>query len=262
MNAIYIDSHCHVDRYPSPPDVLAEAATERILIVAVTELPSQFQRLALRLGRRPLVRLALGVHPLRAREAGPAELTLFNRLLDETDYVGEIGLDGSRQGRDSLPAQRTVFDHLLGQPRMRQKVLTVHSRGAEAEVIERLATAGVTAALHWYSGALKHIDEALDAGLWFSVNPAMTRSASGQRILSSLPKNRVITETDGPWTKTGGRTCRPADVPTLVENLAARWGEDIAEARQRVHDNVAAMHLAATTRGVTPERPPESGTIQ
>ena len=246
MSARYVDAHCHVDQYPSPPDVLAEAAAAGVVVIAVTELPSQFQRLSLRLGRRPLVRLALGVHPLRARDAGPAELALFNRLLDDSDYVGEVGLDGSRHGRDSLPAQRKVFEHLLGHPRVRRKVLTVHSRGAEAEVIERLAAAGVTAALHWYSGPLKHIDAALDTGLWFSVNPAMTRSTSGQKIIAALPKERVVTETDGPWTKTGGRPCRPADVAGLVADLAARWGEDTADARQRVLDNMAAMHSAAT----------------
>lgn len=245
MNARYVDAHCHVDRYPSPPDVLAEAAAAGVVVVAVTELPSQFQRLSLQLGRRPLVRLALGIHPLRVRDAGPAELALFNRLLDETDYVGEVGLDGSHHGRDSLPAQRNVLEHLLGQPRLHRKVLTVHSRGAEAEVIDRLAAANVTAALHWYSGALKHIESALDAGLWFSINPAMTRSTSGQKIIAAVPKERVVTETDGPWTKTGGRPCRPADVAGLVTDLAARWREDPADARQRVLDNMAAMHSAA-----------------
>jgi TatD DNase family protein len=242
----YVDAHCHVDRYPSPPAVFAEAAAAGVVVVAVTELPSHFHRLSLRLGHRPLMRLALGVHPLRARDARPTELALFNRLLDDTDYVGEVGLDGSRHGRDSLPTQRKVFEQLLGQPRLRRKVLTVHSRGAEAEVIERLAASGVTVALHWYSGALKHIDAALDAGLWFSVNPAMIRSASGQRIIAALPTDRVVTETDGPWTKTGGRPCRPADMASLVVDLAARWGEDTAEARQRVLDNLAAMHSAAT----------------
>lgn len=104
----------------------------------------------------------------------------------------------------------------------------------------------MTAALHWYSGPLKHIEAALDAGLWFSVNPAMTRSTSGQKIIAALPKERVITETDGPWTKSGKRPCRPADVAGLVADLAARWGEDTADTRQRVLDNMAAVHSAAT----------------
>jgi TatD DNase family protein len=131
-----------------------------VVTVAVTELPSGFQRLALQLGKRKFVRVALGLHPMRAASASPLELALFTRLLDRTDYVGEVGLDGSRDGRATLRGQLKVFEHLLSQPRIKTKVLTVHSRGAEAETIQRLGQAGVTAILHWYSGALKHIDAA------------------------------------------------------------------------------------------------------
>ena len=74
-----------------------------------------------------------------------------------------------------MRAQVKLFERLLSQPRIRAKVLTVHSRGAENETIQRLADAGVTAILHWYSGALKYIDTAAAAGLWFSVNPAILR---------------------------------------------------------------------------------------
>jgi TatD DNase family protein len=67
----------------------------------------------------------------------------------------------------------------------------------------------VTVILHWYSGPLKHIDTALAAGMWFSVNPAMLRSRNGQRIVAALPPQRVVTETDGPYAKPGGRPSEP-----------------------------------------------------
>ncbi|MEH3052627.1 MAG: TatD family hydrolase [Patulibacter minatonensis] len=250
MSARYVDAHCHLDRYPATVDTIRDAELAGVVVVAVTELPSQFQRLALRLGSRANVRLALGAHPLRAREMGPMEFTLFARLLDQTEYVGEIGLDGSQHGKASMPSQRKVFDQILAQPRLRAKVLTVHSRGAEQEVIEKLAACKVTAALHWYSGALKHIPTAVEAGFWFSVNPAMTRSKSGQRVLAEIPPDRVITETDGPWTRIGSRTSRPDDIPSLVASLARAWGEDVELAREKVFGNMTRM--AATARGVNP----------
>jgi TatD DNase family protein len=146
-----VDSHCHLDLYERPMEVLKRAEAKRVVTVAVTELPSRFQRLALRLGSRRLVRPALGIHPLRASTVSPMELALFTELLDQTEYVGEIGLDKSHVGCDSFRAQMKVFEHLLQQPRIKRKVLTVHSRGAEAETIERLVAAEVTAILHWYS---------------------------------------------------------------------------------------------------------------
>lgn len=240
-----VDTHCHVDRYKDPLGVLKAAEAAGVVTVAVTELPSGFQRLALQLGKRRLVRVALGLHPLRAGAASPLEMALFMRLLDRTEYVGEVGLDGSRYGRPTLRAQVKVFEHLLSQPRIQSKVLTVHSRGAEAETIERLSQAGVTAILHWYSGALKYIDAAAAAGLWFSVNPAMLRSQAGQRIVAALPRERVVTETDGPYAKLAGRPCEPKDIPAVVTGLAGTWGVETDEARQRVFENMAAIADAA-----------------
>lgn len=209
-----------------------------VVTVAVTELPSEFQRLALRLGKRPLVRLALGLHPLRVATASPMELGLFAQLLDRVDYVGEVGLDRSRDGRSSFRQQVKVFDHLLEQPRIKDKVLTVHSRGAEKETIERLAGAQVTAILHWYSGALTHIDEALQAGLWFSVNSAMLRSKSGQKVVRCLPRERVVTETDGPYGRFAGRPSEPRDIPDVIRGLAEIWEDEPDLARERIFNNM------------------------
>lgn len=244
----FVDSHCHVDQYPHPMEVLRRAEEADTVTVVVTDLPSRYQRLALRLGKRRLVRLALGIHPLRAASVTPMELALFTQLLHQTDYVGEVGLDGSQAGRDSLRSQVKVFEHLLQQPRIRQKVLTVHSRGAEQRTIERLAAADVTAIMHWYSGPLKHIDSAVAAGLWFSVNPAMLRSQNGQRIVAALPRERVVTETDGPYSKLGGRVSEPKDIPAVVTGLARAWGEEPEQARQRVFENMATVAEAARAR--------------
>ena len=250
--SVFVDTHCHVDQYPDPVGVLKAAAAANVVTIAVTDLPSAFQRLALRLGKKPSVRVALGFHPMRAAVAPPLEFALFTRLLDRVEYVGEVGLDGSRAGRPTLRVQERLFERLLSQSRLTTKVLTVHSRGAESETIRRLAEAQVTAILHWYSGPLKYIETAAAAGLWFSVNPAMLRSKNGQRIVAALPRERVVTETDGPYTKHAGRTSVPTDIPSVVAGLARIWGEAPDAARQLVFDNMAAIAAAARaapTRG-------------
>lgn len=242
----YVDTHCHVEQYPDPLNVLKKAQAAGVVTVAVTELPSRFQRLSMRMGNRTSVRVALGMHPLRAATASPMELALFSQQLDATDYVGEVGLDGSQAGRETLRKQRKVFEHLLQQPRIKHKILTVHSRGAESDTVAALANAEVTAVLHWYSGPLKHIDTALSAGLWFSINPAMLRSKNGQRIIAAIPPDRVVTETDGPYSKVGGRPSEPSDIPAVVLGLARAWGQDVEQVRARVFDNMA--QIAALAR--------------
>lgn len=76
--------------------------------------------------------------------------------------------------------------------------MTVHSRGAAKETVGLLAQAGQRALLHWYSGDLATADDALTAGLWFSVNPSMTRSAKGRSLIDRLPPQRVLCETGWP----------------------------------------------------------------
>jgi TatD DNase family protein len=178
--------------------------------------------------------MALGCHLLRAEQVTGSEKALFLQLVNETDYIGEIGLDASRHGKATLAVQRRVLDFVLHIPEVQHKVLTVHSRGAEQETIERLATAKVNAILHWYTGALKYIPAALDAGLWFSIHPAMLRSRKGQQIIAAIPKERIVTETDGPFATIAGRPCSPADIPSFVGELARMWGEDPAETQARI----------------------------
>ena len=247
----YVDTHCHIGRYKEPLSVIRRAEEAGVVIVAVTETPTEYQRLSLRLGRRQLVRVALGLHPLRAATISPMDQALFGRLLDRVDYVGEVGLDGSRDGRPTFDRQMKLFEHILGQPRIGSKILTVHSRGAEKATIERLSSARVTAILHWYSGPLAQIDAALDAGLWFSVNAPMLRSKNGQRIVRSVPPDRMVTETDGPFAKTGRTESQPKDVPALVADLAAVRGRPRDEVAGQISANMRAIAAAAGLSGTS-----------
>lgn len=226
--------------------MLAAADRAGVVTVAVTELPAGFQMLQTQLRGRERVRVALGMHPLVSARNVAHELALFRRLLARTDYIGEVGLDHSQQGRESSRRQRDVFESILALPNVRRKVLTVHSRRAEKETIDLLAAAGATAILHWYSGPLGPIERALEAGLYFSVNPAMLRSRNGRRIIQALPRERVVTETDAPYTKVGGRPAEPRDVPAVVAELARIWGLTADEARHSIYATMSEIHRRAT----------------
>lgn len=241
----FVDTHCHLDRYPRPLEILGAAARAGVTMVAVTELPSAYQALTVKLGRRDGVLPALGLHPLRAQGASALEVSLFQRLLPSTDFVGEVGLDFSRDGQASRRRQILVFEAVLAHSAIRSKVLTVHSRRAEAETIDRLAQARVPAILHWYSGAVKYIERALDAGMCFSVNPAMLRSPTGLRVLSAVPPERILVESDGPYLKVSGRRVAPEDIPGVVSALSERWGMTPAEAGQRIAETLETLQSRA-----------------
>lgn len=247
----YVDTHCHLDLFPNPPAVLD--AAPNTVVVAVSELPSRFRLLAARFRRDRRVRVALGLHPLRAATAGALEEGLLIRQLDSAQYIGEVGLDFSRAGRDSRVAQLRVFDRLLAESVVRHKVVTVHSRGADREVIDRLSDARIRAILHWYAGPTDLIDRALGAGMYFSINPAMMRTNKGRLTIAALPPDRVLTESDGPFATIGGHASSPKDIANVVGGLAKVWHATSADARLIIHDNLASLY--ATTVGISHRAP-------
>ena len=176
-----IDTHCHIDQFPSPEDVIRQCETGGLRVVAVTNLPSHFAIAADRLRKHPLVSPALGIHPLSASK-GIRELAAFKRMAPYADFIGEIGLDFSRHGEASKSIQERVFEEVLGAITDRPRFITLHSRGAEGAVLEGLRRHGTKAAVfHWFSGPAKVLDEVLADGHLVSINPVMLSSASGQR---------------------------------------------------------------------------------
>jgi TatD DNase family protein len=210
-------------------------------VVAVTNSPDAYNRLATLLPRAGPARPALGLHPLHASQLGMPGVLRFSRMAARAAWIGEIGLDFSAAGRSSRTAQLAVFDALLALPQLHDRPVTVHSRGAERETVQRLADAGARAVLHWYTGPLTIADDALAAGMSFSVNPAMAASAKGRTLLSQLPHDRVLLETDGPYARLAGRPCTPAGLPRLTENLARLWKATPGYVRETITRNQQRM---------------------
>lgn len=235
-----LDTHCHVDAYPDPRAVLAEADASGVDVVAVSETPEAYRRLRTRLGRTAGVSVALGLHPASSAAAAAGQLERFLRMLPDAPWIGEVGLDFAPGAeRRERTRQANAFAAVLDHRMSRAKPMTVHSRGAAKEVVQMLTEAGQRAVLHWYSGDLTTADNALAAGLWFSVNPSMTRSAKGRSLIGRLPVDRVLCETDGPYCRTGSRAARPADVAVVARSLADAWSCS--------HDD-AAVAVAANAR--------------
>ncbi|MGW5049762.1 TatD family hydrolase [Actinokineospora sp. NPDC004072] len=244
--AVLTDTHCHIDAYDNPLTVLDDAYAAGVHVIAVTEDPGKYRLLRTRLGRRDGVDVALGFHPLRAGAASPHDLARFLRLLPQATWIAEIGLDFSRAGAATRKQQLRVFEAILADPEVRTRPVTVHSRGAEQETITRLAQAHVPAILHWYTGPLAAVDDALNAGLWFSINPAMIRSKKAMPLLQRLPPERVLLETDGPFARSGSRSAVPSDLFGTLDHLAHLWGMSTSGARKAIARNEHRLRCTAS----------------
>ena len=194
-----IDTHCHFDMMPKPEAYIRQRELAGDIVIGMTNLPSHFQMGQPHLRGYKHVRLALGMHPLLAAES-KKEIPLFKRLVDQTSYIGEIGLDFSKDGYATKDEQVAVLRELLSAIRGKKKIVSVHSRKAEKELLALLCEYEIeNVVFHWYSGPVDLIPDILAQGYYFSVNEAMCLSKNGRAIIEKIPRERLLTETDAPY---------------------------------------------------------------
>ena len=220
----YVDTHCHIDLYPTPGEIVDECERAGIYTIAVTNAPSLFANSYALTSSTTFVRAAVGLHPQLVRSHGH-ELEKMWPLLDQTRYVGEIGLDYAEPNEQDYARQRAIFTAILEHcSDAKDKIVTIHSRRAARDVID---IAGGkfpgTLILHWFSGTFHELERGLAAGFLFSVNSAMLRSKKGVEIIRRIPRDRILTETDGPFVKGSTGVAKPMDMPSIVEALARLW---------------------------------------
>lgn len=245
-----LDTHCHIDLYPNPHAIAKAVEQSGILTIAVTNLPSHFEMGLLHLRGFRQIRPALGLHPLMA-EHHERERKKFKQIFSKTSYIGEIGLDFSKVGRDTKDIQieslRFVFNQIQDRPRF----VSLHSRGAESKVLELLEEFSIQGAVfHWYSGSLSVLDQAVQSGHYFSINPAMIRSKKGRNIIDRIPLDRILTESDGPHVQLRNQSIRPIDIKGVLEVLGDIWRVSFQEADGQVWSNF--MKLLAPIREQAP----------
>lgn len=232
-----VDTHCHIDLFPDPHAVAIEAERKGIITIAVTNLPSHFEMGYPHVAGFKRVRLALGMHPLMV-DKHKREFGLFKKLLNKTSYIGEVGLDFSPAGKKTKDEQIESFKFVLESIRDRPRFLSLHSRRAESTVLELLDEFKIKNAIfHWYSGALKTLDEAILRGHFFSVNTAMVQSANGKKIIKRIPRDRILTESDGPYVQLDRKPAGPQDMKRVVDVVKDIWNISAEEAEGQIDLN-------------------------
>lgn len=194
-----IDTHCHIDMMVNPERYLQKKEQDGGITIGMTNLPSHFEMGYPHFKNLKYSRLALGYHPLMIA-ANPNELSLFKKNLSYTSYIGEIGLDFSREGIRTKEKQVSMLRMILECISGKRKIVSVHSRHAEKEIYSLLREYDIKNVIfHWYSGSLGLISEIEAAGYYFSINEAMTCSQNGRAIIEKISRNRILTETDAPF---------------------------------------------------------------
>ena len=229
------DFHCHVDLFPDPAGVIAAFEKKRIVTLAVTTTPKAWPQNQRWAEASRYFYPAPGLHPELAGERH-REIALLEEYMKESRLIGEIGLDGSPQHRKSWPVQTEIFARALtGAQRLGGRVVSIHSRRAANEVVrcleEHTTPDRVLPILHWFSGSIAVARKAASLGCYFSINHRTLEHKTGLALVRSLPEDRLLTETDAPFTSVGDRKSEPGDVIGTAERLAAARDISVAEMR-------------------------------
>lgn len=198
-----IDTHLHLDLMDNMQSFIDEFRVSDVGALAVGTTPKAFSREQQYYSSAINIKVGLGLHPQLVLER-ERDIDLFLELVKDTRFVGEVGLDFRPAYISSREQQLRIFREIaIACAKEEQKVISIHSIKASQFVIEELKGAGTfqncICIFHWFTGTKGECQKAIEAGAWFSINPRMVRTKSGQETVKTIPSNRLLLETDAPF---------------------------------------------------------------
>lgn len=238
-----LDLHAHIQ-----PDIdSADLDHLNACVIAVTSTLEEFDDVTAR--RHQTTAWGLGAHPGAPAAHDGFDTERFSELVTHTPVVGEIGLDG----RSKVPpdAQRRTLEAIFTILAEHPRLVSVHSSGATRSVLDAIEAhrpQGVV--LHWWRGTEAETRRALDLGCHFSINAA---EVARPRILSLVPRDRVLTETDHPFgDRRQAAPRRPGRVHDVEAAMARCWNVDIDGVRRQVWANLRRIATETSTADMFP----------
>lgn len=164
-----------------------------------------------------------GIHPWNAPVV-QQDLRSLDALIAESPMIGEIGLDYHFVTEpEKYELQRDVFSYFVRKGVAQNKILNIHSKGAEADVNSILGSYNARRAIvHWYSGALDVLRKLTDKGVYVTVGVEVLSNPHIETVAKAVPAELLLTETDNPggyrWLT--GTMGTPALIKAVVEKLS------------------------------------------
>ena len=245
-----IDSHTHLHADPAVAaewvaDARAAGVTRILTIGTDAESARRAQAAA---EAHPEVWFAVGQHPNSTTGYADA---ITAQLREQARHprclaIGETGLDDYRNYAPR-PDQERAFAAHIDVARELEKPLVIHTRAAEDDTIETLATQaqGLEVILHCFSMP-DRLDECLERGWWisFAGNVTYPKAADLAEAAERVPLDRLLVETDAPYlTPQAERKHRnqPAFVVHTARFVAERRGIAYEALEAAVEANAARL---------------------
>jgi TatD DNase family protein len=259
------DVHAHLTHPKLAPQldaVLARARQAGLTTIISNGLnPSDNEAVRALSQRDPLVKPAFGLYPVDAvlqemralgidypRESADepsaeAAVRWVRDHAEEAFAIGEIGLDGYWVPEALWERQETTFRALVALALEADKAIIIHTRKRERRALEILVEMGAKRVdWHCFGGKLKLARAIAEQGHWLSIPANARRSESFTRMLESLPRDKLLLETDCPYLgPERDRDNEPENVRHTLQYAAELWKVTEAEALAQLSDNFAQL---------------------
>jgi TatD DNase family protein len=253
---LLFDTHAHLDDerlrddLPAVLDRAAAAGVAHVLCVATTA--SDSARCVEIADHFPVVWASVGIQPNNAAQAGPADWTEVERLVESVRVVavGETGLD-RHWDFTPFPQQEDYFARHLALARRLGKPVVIHCREAEADMVRMLRDdferhGPVRGVMHSFTGDGPTAVACLAMGLYVSFAGMVTYKNAGdlRAVAAQVPADRLLVETDSPYlapVPVRGQRNEPAYVAHTAAALAAVRGVPADELAAQTTRNALAL---------------------
>lgn len=237
--------------------LLARAEAAGVGTIVANGLHPADNEAVLALSRRsPIVRPAFGFYPvdavLREMEARGVEYPRDGPVYDPDEAVdwvaahvgdafaiGEIGLDGYWVPKELWPAQDRIFRRLVEIAMGADLPIIIHTRKREAAAFDLLREMGASRVnWHCFGGRVRLARRIAEAGHFLSIPANAPRHEAFTRMLETLPRERVLLETDCPYlAPERGGVSEPADVRRTATYAARCWGCSLEAVEDQLRAN-------------------------
>ncbi|MEL6437612.1 MAG: TatD family hydrolase, partial [Pseudomonadota bacterium] len=237
---VLVDSHCHLDFPDFEPErdaiVTRARAAGIVRMVTISTKVHQFDRVRAIAEMYDDVFCSVGTHPHHADKE--PDITTDD-LLRHADHdrvvaIGEAGLDYFYD-KSSREAQETGFRRHIDAARRSGLPLVIHSREADDDMAAILTeeTEGkgpFPFVLHCFTGGEALARQGVELGGYvsFSGIAAFKKSTELRDIAQSLPRERILVETDAPYLAPPphrGKRNEPSYVAHTAAVIADHFGE-------------------------------------
>jgi len=204
------DSHAHITDKSYAKDLddvlqrAENAGIQGIMIVGVTERNSES---AVRMAESlPRAWASVGIHPHDASSCNDQALEKLENLAKHPKVRawGETGLDFNRMRSPQNVQEKWFIRQLQVAAKLNLPVI-FHERDSDGRFLSLLKKHGsenLKGIVHCFSGNRDELKAYLNLGLYIGITGILTHKSRGadlRRMVSAIPDNRILLETDAPY---------------------------------------------------------------